>query len=165
MRFGLLLRINAVAGPDEEPQHQRKQQAHQSLNGSDRAFCVGDMLARKRMLQQDAEHAANENDAHDQHRPPDKCHRQPHSASIAPNGRAPGRRVAYARSPRQLLPSPIPRAATHTCTALVLVCPERLCTLGRRHRPMTAPRTRQQREFPPRGPPPAPSGSLRGVSC
>ena len=102
MRFGLLLRINAVAGPDEEPQHQRKQQAHQSLNGSDRAFCVGDMLARKRMLQQDAEHAAGENDAHDQHRPPDKCHRQPHSASIAPNGRAPGVRVAYARSPRQL---------------------------------------------------------------
>src|ERR1700722_766633 len=100
MRFGLLLRIDAIAGPDEQPQHQRKQQAHQSLNRGDRAFRVGEMLGWERMLQQDAEQAAGENDAHDQRRPPDKSHRLPHSASIAPPGRA-GRRVAYALSPRQ----------------------------------------------------------------
>ena len=60
MRFGLLLRIDAVAGPDEKPQHQRKQQADQSLNGGDRAFRVGEMFAWERMLQQDAEQAAGE---------------------------------------------------------------------------------------------------------
>jgi hypothetical protein len=62
-------------------------------------------LARDRMLQQDAEQAAGENDAHDQRRPPDKNHRLPHSASIAPTRARAGRRVAYARSPRQPAPA------------------------------------------------------------
>src|ERR1700729_1564384 len=100
MRFRLLLRIDAVTGPNEKPQHQRKKQPPQSLNRGDRAFRVGDMLARDRMLQQDAEQAAGENDAHDQRRPPDKSHRLPHSAPTAPT-RARRRRVAYAPSPRQ----------------------------------------------------------------
>lgn len=60
MHFGRLLRIDAVAGPDEKPQDQRKQQADQSLNGGDRAFRVGDMFGWERMLQQDAEQAAGE---------------------------------------------------------------------------------------------------------
>ena len=41
MRFRLLLRIDAVTGPNEKTQHQRKQQPHQSLNRGDRAFRVG----------------------------------------------------------------------------------------------------------------------------
>jgi hypothetical protein len=60
------------------------------------------MLARERMLQQDAEQAAGENDAHDQRRPPDKSHRLPHSASIASTGarRAKGRVRSLSASTR-----------------------------------------------------------------